>query len=205
MTTADFLIIGGGIAGMSAASRLAAHGRVVVLEAEDSIGYHSSGRSATYYHFGIGNAPVRGMTAYSRRFFESPPVDFADRPLCRPTPALFIARPDMVDVLDALELEMRRFTDTVARLTEKEMLALLPVLKTGPDGVVAAVVDTGGRRLDADALLQGYSRMVRLGGGKVVTGGRVVSAARAGARGPSQRERGDRFAAPVLVNAARVG
>ena len=61
--TADFLIVGGGIAGLSAAARLAKHGRVVVLEAEEAPGYHSSGRSATFSHYGIGGAAVRAMTA----------------------------------------------------------------------------------------------------------------------------------------------
>ncbi|MFZ8941808.1 MAG: FAD-dependent oxidoreductase, partial [Gemmobacter sp.] len=42
----DFLIIGGGIAGISAAAALAPCGRVVVLEAEAELAYHASGRSA---------------------------------------------------------------------------------------------------------------------------------------------------------------
>jgi D-arginine dehydrogenase len=52
MSTADFLVIGGGIAGLSAAAALARHGRVVLLEAEESLGFHSSGRSATFAHYG---------------------------------------------------------------------------------------------------------------------------------------------------------
>ncbi|MGB3316093.1 MAG: FAD-dependent oxidoreductase, partial [Albidovulum sp.] len=41
--TADVLIIGGGIAGVSAAARLSALGLVVLLEAEDHLAYHTSG------------------------------------------------------------------------------------------------------------------------------------------------------------------
>lgn len=200
--TSDFLIIGGGIAGLSAAARLAAHGRVVVLESEPGCGYHSSGRSATFYHFGIGNAPVRAMTAWSRTFFESPPGDFADRSLCRATPALFVARPDMIDVLDALEIEMRRFTDTVARVDEGEMKALLPVLRTGGDAVVAGVVDTSGRRLDADGLLQGFIRAVRRGGGETVTNARVATLARDGGVWTVTTDSGGVYQAPIVVNAA---
>ena len=44
--TSDILVIGGGIAGISAAAELSADARVTVLETEDAIGYHSSGRSA---------------------------------------------------------------------------------------------------------------------------------------------------------------
>ncbi|HEY0114861.1 MAG TPA: FAD-dependent oxidoreductase, partial [Allosphingosinicella sp.] len=43
---ADVLIVGGGIAGLSLAAELAGHRRVLLVEAEDAIGYHSSGRSA---------------------------------------------------------------------------------------------------------------------------------------------------------------
>jgi glycine/D-amino acid oxidase-like deaminating enzyme len=42
----DFLVIGGGIAGLSAAAALTRLGRVTVLEAEDALGHHASGRSA---------------------------------------------------------------------------------------------------------------------------------------------------------------
>ena len=199
---ADIVVIGGGIAGLSAAARLAAHGRVVVIEAESHSGYHASGRSATFYHFGIGNRPVRGMTAYSRAFFEQPPGDFADHALCRPTPALFVARAGMTATLDALESEMRRFTDTVARVDAAEMLALLPVLKIGPEAVVAGVVDTGGRRLDADGLLQGYARQLRQRGGELVTDARIAAIARVGGVWRVASERGDVFTAPILVNAA---
>ena len=40
MITADILVIGGGIAGLSAAAALSNHARVVVVEAEDQVGYH---------------------------------------------------------------------------------------------------------------------------------------------------------------------
>ena len=45
----DILVIGGGIAGLSAAARLAPHAQVTVLEAEDALGYHASGRSAALF------------------------------------------------------------------------------------------------------------------------------------------------------------
>lgn len=44
MHVSDFIVIGGGIAGISAAAHLAQHGTVVVLEAEPQHGYHSTGQ-----------------------------------------------------------------------------------------------------------------------------------------------------------------
>ena len=46
MTKCDFLVIGAGMAGASAAFELAEVGRVIVLEREEAPGYHSTGRSA---------------------------------------------------------------------------------------------------------------------------------------------------------------
>ena len=46
---ADFLIIGGGIAGVSAAARLSELGSVIVLEAEEALAHHASGRSAALF------------------------------------------------------------------------------------------------------------------------------------------------------------
>ena len=200
MTTADFIVIGGGIAGLSAGAALALHGRTIVLEAEEAVGYHSSGRSATFAHYGIGDRTVRGLTSYSRRFFLDPPEGFADVPLARAAGALFIAREETVPELDALEADMRRFTDTVSRLSEAEMQAICPILRTGPGAVVAGVFDSGGLKLDADAFLQGYARQVRAGG-ELRTGAQVTAIRRAGPDWEVEAG-GERLAAPVVVNAA---
>ena len=45
----DIVIIGGGIAGVSVAARLAPHANVTLLEAEDQLGYHASSRSAAVF------------------------------------------------------------------------------------------------------------------------------------------------------------
>ena len=65
MTRADAVVIGGGIAGLSVAARLAKEMRVVVLEAEVACGYHASGRSVAFAHFGLGDRIVRTLTALS--------------------------------------------------------------------------------------------------------------------------------------------
>jgi D-arginine dehydrogenase len=46
MLTWDVIVIGGSIAGVGAAARIAADARVLVLEREPSVGYHTTGRSA---------------------------------------------------------------------------------------------------------------------------------------------------------------
>lgn len=200
MQTADFLIVGGGIAGVSAAARLAAHGRTVLLEAESGFGYHSSGRSATFYHFGIGKSVVRGMTAFSRAHFETPSAGGAT--LSRPSPALFIAPPEMLAGLDALEAEMRPYSDELERLDADAVRDMVPVLRCGGDGIVAAVLDRTACRLDSEALQQDYRAAIKRAGGQSVTGARIVAIERDGASWIATTAAGDRFSAPILVNAA---
>lgn len=199
--TADFIIIGGGVAGLSAAARLAQHGRVVVLEAEDAVGYHSSGRSAAFYHFGLGNPLVRGLTAWSRPFFDTPPPGFTEIPLATPKPALFIATEAMRAELDDLGAEMRRFTDTVETADEAAMRALCPLLKFGEGGIVAGLVDHGGRSLDADALLQGFARQARARG-TVRVRHRIARVEQSGSCWTATTEAGESYSAPIIVNAA---
>src|SRR6185369_10974635 len=56
---ADFLIVGGGIAGASAAHWLAPHGKVILLERESQPGYHSTGRSAALFMESYGTPHLR--------------------------------------------------------------------------------------------------------------------------------------------------
>lgn len=200
MQTADFLIVGGGIAGVSAAARLAPHGRTVLLEAESNFGYHSSGRSATYYHFGIGKSVVRGMTAFSRAHFETPGAD--GTALSRRSAALFIAPPDMVAGLDALETEMRPYSDELERLDAEAVRDIVPVLRCGDDGIIAAVLDRAARRLDSEALQQDYRAAIKRAGGQSIAGARIVAVNRDGANWVATTAAGDRFSAPILINAA---
>jgi len=191
MEHADFLIIGGGIAGLSAAVRLARHGRVLVLEGEEAVGYHSSGRSVSFSHYGIGTAPVRALTAYSRATFAPP--------LGRLFPTLYFADRDSLPRLEALAEEMAGFTDTIRTVDAAEMAALFPPLRTGQDGAVRGLLDPTGLKLDADLILQTLMRELRAAGGAVLTGRRVTSIR------PSwtvRTEAGEAYYAPVLVNAA---
>jgi len=198
MQNADFLIIGGGVAGLSAGARLASHGRVLVLEGEEALGYHSSGRSATFSHFGIGNRIVRALTAYSRDYFL-----IADGgTLARRSPALFVATEEMRDTLDALHEDMAAFTKGLYEADDAEMLRLFPPMRLGGEAIVAGLVDPDGLRLDSDAMLQSYARIIRAAGGAVLTGKRVASIRQQGELWHVAGESGESWSAPILINAA---
>lgn len=199
MNTADFLVIGGGIAGLSAAAALAPHGRVIVLEAESALGYHASGRSVTFSHYGIGNPAVRALTKVSNDLFRAPRDG---PPLAKPASALFFATEAMLGDLAALAAEMAPFTDALRHVGPDDIQRLFPLLRVGPGGAVAGIVQPDGLKLDADALLQYYARIVRAEGGTVRTDSRIAAIRRDGAAWEVATEAGDRFAAPILVNAA---
>jgi D-arginine dehydrogenase len=199
--TADILVIGGGVAGLSAAAALAPHAKVTVLEAEEALGFHSSGRSATMLHFALGDAVIRALTLAGRGFFEEPPEAFSDVPLARRMPVLIHARRDELDELEALTAAIRPFA-TPEAADETSMLELCPVLRVGEGGAVRGIIDRNGLRLDPHALLQGYARALRQGGGRLVTSARASAIRRTGSSWHVETERAGSFSAWLIVNAA---
>lgn len=197
----DILIIGGGIAGLSCAARLAGHASVVVLEREDAVGYHSSGRSATWLHLGIGTAPVRALTMASRAFFCEPPADPEHPPLSTPHPALFVAREAELDQLATLESAMRSVSREITHLEGSELTDRVPVLRVGGEHFVQGVADDGARRIDSHALLQSHARTIGAHGGKIVTGAEVLSIRRTGERWTVDTASAS-WSARTIVNAA---
>lgn len=197
----DILVIGGGVAGLSAAAALSERAKVTVLEREESIGFHSSGRSATMLHYALGNPLVRALTLASRPFFDQPPGDFTEVPLGRRMPVLVHAREDELAALDALDAAIAPYA-TLERADETAMAKLCPVLRLGEGGAVSGIIDRNGIRLDPHALLQGYARQLRRRGGALLTDTRVASIARKGEAWQVETKRGERYSAPVLVNGA---
>ena len=81
----DFLVVGAGIAGASAAYWLSPHGRTVVLERESQPGYHSTGRSAALFSETYGPEQVRALSRASADFLWHPPEAVSYTHLTLPT------------------------------------------------------------------------------------------------------------------------
>ena len=201
MSSSDIIVIGGGIAGLSAASVLSAHAKVTVLEAEEAVGYHSSGRSATMLHYALGDPLVRALTLASRVFFEAPPTGFSDAPLGHRMPVLIHARESELAELDRLHADIASFAH-LERVGEEGVLDLCPAIRTGEGGSVAGLVDRDGIRLDPHALLQGHAHVLRRTGGEIVTNARVSGIRHDGGTWSVTTERGQTFSAPIVINAA---
>lgn len=190
MQTADVVVIGGGIAGLSLAARMATQARVVVLECESAPGYHASGRSVAFAHYGLGEPVVKTLTALSM-------TELAAHGSLHP--ALHIAGAGEIAALDALEEVHRQFGCDYSRIGPDEAPALMPVLK--PEACHAALVDHGSLKLDTNAMLQAHAAALRAAGGTVVTGAQVSAIARENSGWRVETSAGN-FAAPILANAA---
>jgi D-arginine dehydrogenase len=199
--SADILVIGGGIAGLSAAAALSSEARVTVLEAEEQIGFHSSGRSATMLHYALGDRLVRALTLASRPFFEAPPEGFSQSPLGHKMPVLVFAREDERAALDALEADIALFA-RLERLDERGVAELCPLLKVGEGGAAHGIADRNGIRLDPHSLLHGYLRALRSAGGALHGSARVARIERRAGMWQVETDRGAAYSAPILVNAA---
>lgn len=183
----DILIIGGGIAGVSAAAALSPHAAVTLLESERDLGFHSSSRSAAAYLPGYGTPGVSALIAASRAHFEA-------EGLLKPRGFLVVARPGEENAL-ADEIAHEGLTP----LSPDEAIARVPILRRetlAGAGWQPEVFD-----LDADRLLQDYARAARGHGAQLVTGAPVQRIVRRAGRWVVATPQGE-FVAARIVNAA---
>lgn len=199
LESADFLIVGAGMAGASAGYELAAFGRVIVLERESQPGYHTTGRSAALYAETYGNFPIRAITSASRAFYINPPAGFTDHVLLSPRGTIMVGSENQREQLEHLFEESRKLLPSVRRVSAAEALAAVPVLRA--EYVVGGVAEPDSMDIDVHALHQGYLKGLRARGGKVVTDADVIGLAR-GSAGWTVETPAGTFSAPVVINAA---
>jgi D-arginine dehydrogenase len=195
----DFLIIGSGIAGGSAAYHLVDRGSVILLERESQPGYHSTGRSAAVFAESYGPRLMRVMTVASGPFLRKPPADFADVPLMHPRGALFIARADQRIQLQELVKELSELSDDLRLVEPAQALTLCPVLNRGY--VALAAQDPTVMDMDVNAIHQGYLRAARAKDAEIVTDAEVTALTRNNGHWQARTSAGE-FRAPVVINAA---
>lgn len=157
----DVLVIGGGVAGLSAAAALSGSATVTVLEAETSIGYHASGRSAALIEQNYGAPSVQALNRAS--------VDtLSEGGYLSPRGLMIIAQ---AHERETYERDVATLGTTPISLTEAR--EFVPVLD--PAKLAFAAYHADAQDIDTDRMLQDYARTVRQNGGAVETGCRVDS------------------------------
>ncbi|GGM56937.1 glycerol-3-phosphate dehydrogenase [Longimycelium tulufanense] len=150
----DFLVVGGGMAGVSVAAELVPFGSVALLEQEGELARHTTGRSAAVFLESYGSPEVRALTRASRPIIEAAGTD----PLLSARPMIQVARADQEDRL-AKEISA---APGLAPLDVREALELCPVLR--PDYVGGAAVDHSAADIDVNGLHQHYVAVARRSG-----------------------------------------
>ena len=199
MTAYDYLVVGAGIAGATAAFGLSRHGRVLLVEMEDQPGYHTTGRSAAFYSETYGNAAIRALTTASRDFFDEPPPGFATAPLLSGRGVLHIGRIDQRQTVEAKAKEVESIVGSVRRLDSRQVADLVPVLRDGYAD--CGLFEAEAKDIDVGAAHQGFLKHARERGTELVTKAEVVGLRRAKGLWAVETMNGA-FEARVVVNAA---
>jgi D-arginine dehydrogenase len=184
----DVAIVGAGIAGASLAAELAPHARVVLLEAEETPGYHATGRSAAFWSETYGGPAVQPLTTASGPALRQ--GGYLD-----PLGSLHIGR---AEDGAAIERFIAEFAGTGVRLDPVDPAGLVPGLRPAWTlGVLepsCAYIDVA--RLHADCLAAAARA-----GARLITGAGLESATREAGRWRLETRAGPMEAA-VLVDAA---
>lgn len=184
--TQDIIVIGGGIAGLSAAARLSADAQVTVLEMESATGYHASGRSAALIEENYGALSVQALNHASMEYFTQGGY-LTQRGL------MIVARQDDEDAFRADMVQMG-----VHEISPRDALGKVPVLDA--QQVAFAGYHAEAFDIDTDRMMQDFIRVLRANGGKVVTDS-IVTDIRQDSHGWHVSAGAD-YTAPTLVNAA---
>ncbi|GAA2200527.1 FAD-dependent oxidoreductase [Sinomonas flava] len=189
----DVLIVGGGIAGLSLAAELAGKCRVALVEAEPSLAYHTSARSAQQLIPSYGPAPVQDLTRRTLAKLAGA-ADAGSAAGGRPLvwPSRFMLVGTWADVGQASHAGMQPLRRDQAR-------TLVPQLRE--DAFEAAALDSDSVRVDAAALLAYHEERARAGGVEIQVGSPVHTAQRVG-EGWLVGAGAEGFHAANVVNAA---
>jgi len=182
----DVAIVGAGMAGAGLAAALAGEARVLLLEAEDRPGYHSTGRSAAFWSETYGGPLIQPLTSASRA---------ALTPFLGPRGCIHLADAAGEGVLLALAEEFAGSPVPLQPLDRAALEAELPGLRTG---WARGLGEPTCADIDVAAL---HASCLRAAKAALVTNARLLGAERSGGCWRLATSAGA-FEAEVLVNAA---
>lgn len=195
----DFAVIGGGIAGVSAAAHLGPHGSVTLLEKESSLAYHTSGRSAAMLVENYGSEGARPLVRAARPFLENPPSGSVESPLLSDRVVMWVSGPGNLATLETRAAQAQGLGARCELLTRGQAIEHVPALRS--DWVQGALYEPSGADIDVAGLHQAFVRIARGHDAEISTGSPVTGIEREGDHWLIRS--GDRILkAEALVNAA---
>lgn len=201
MENVDIVVIGGGIAGVSAAYALARAniGSVRLVETEPTLAFHTTGRSAAQLIENYGAAPIRQLTIASLGFFHDTPDGLVDTPLLTTRGILTVGAPGTSDRIQS-ELEAgQAMNPTIVEVTPDVAINLVPVLRRSE--IERVIWEPQSADIDVAGLHQSFVRGMRAAGATVATATKVDCASPDGGHWRVETTDGA-FAAGHVVNAA---
>ena len=190
----DVLVIGGGIAGVSAAAALAPRADVVLVEAEPTLGYHATGRSAALYTERYGYGTIRNLARASRGYLTA-----ADPPLVADRGLIFVAPRDDPKALDQLESDFGPTGPWFHRISPDEVARMCPLFPS--DTVAGGMYEPGAGDIDVDGLQNTFVVAARSNGTTILPASPVEGLRRVDGRWIATTGSSD-ITARVVVNAA---
>ncbi|HEY5720920.1 MAG TPA: FAD-dependent oxidoreductase [Allosphingosinicella sp.] len=185
----EVAIVGAGIAGASLAAEIAPHRSILLLEAEDRPGYHSTGRSAAFWAESYGGPLIQPLTSASGPFL-------AEHGFLRHRGALHLADSEGEAVLERMEASQGQVS--LEPMDRKAIERMVPGVWPGWD---RALFEASCADIDVAALHAYYLKTARQAGAEIVTGARVTRADRKSDAWVLETPAGD-FECSILANAA---
>ncbi len=190
----DVAIIGGGIAGLSCAAAIGPRASVVVLEAEPTLGYHATGRSAALYTEHYGSGVIRNLARASRAYYTHDHPDLSSK-----LGLVFVATAGDDAALEELSAAYGPLSPSFARISAGEVEDACPLLTA--TAVAGGIYEPGALSLDVDGLQTSFVRTAREHDVAFLPSARVFSMERVGTSWHLTTDR-DTVVCETVVNAA---
>ncbi|MEM7665943.1 MAG: FAD-dependent oxidoreductase [Pseudomonadota bacterium] len=188
----DFAVIGAGMAGASIAAELAPHARVLVLEAEDAPGYHSTGRSAAFWEECYGGPGIVPLTLASGTYLR-------EHGFLRGRGALYLGRERDKAEIDGFVERFAGTGVTIERLGREGVAARIPHVR---DEWCDAIWEPACADIDVAGLHQHYLKAFKHGGAELICRARVADFSHDNGIWQITIEAGGTFSAATVINAA---